>query len=237
MKGIILAAGKATRLYPVTKEISKMLLPIYNKPVIFYPARTLVESGVREIIVICRSNHLNQIRSVLNSYKELAGTNFKYKVKDHDLGMPYSILQAETWSKKEPIIVLPGDNIFLQNYTTTIRAFNEGAVVHLTKVDDPERFGTILYKNGKIFDLVEKPFKAQTKFVLTAPYIFDSRVYEYIRCLRPSKRGELEITELLKIYLSHKKLKFSKNNGYWNDVGTFDSIFEASNYIKNISNH
>jgi len=235
MKGVILAAGKATRLYPITIEISKMILPIYNKPVIYYSAKALIDSGIKDIFVVCRSIHLNQIKTVLSSYPEFSDVGFKYKVKDHDLGMPYSILQAEDFAGDDHIIVMPGDNIFLENYKNVINKFKSGAVVHLTKVTDPERFGTILYKKGKVFDLVEKPEKAQTNFALTAPYIFDHHVFRHIKQLKPSTRGELEITEVLKIYLSQKTLEFTKTKGYWNDVGTFDAIIEAGNYIKKIT--
>lgn len=232
MIGVILAAGRATRLYPVTKEVSKMVLPVYDKPVIYYSINALMFSGIKKILIICRGTHLKQIRSVLTDIPEFKGVSINFKVKNHDLGMPFSIFQAKQFAKQEPIIIMPGDNIYLQNYKKEIDNFTSGAVVHLTKVKDPQRSGTIVLKNKKIIDLVEKPENPQTKFALTAPYMFDSKVYKYIKTLKPSKRGELEITELLKIYFKEGKLKFPKTTGYWQDIGTFEALLETGNYLK-----
>jgi len=232
MKGVILAAGKATRLYPITKEISKMILPVYDKPVVYYPVKILKDSGINEIFVVCGSKHLKQLKSVILNQEEFKNIRFKFKIKDHELGMPFSILQAEKWANKSQIMVIPGDNLFTDNYRTEISKFKKGAVVHLTKVKDPERFGTIITKNKKIVNLVEKPQKAETKYALTAPYMFDSSVYNLIRSLKPSVRGELEIIDLLKIYLGRNLLKFHKTHGYWKDIGTHEALLEAGIYFK-----
>jgi glucose-1-phosphate thymidylyltransferase len=235
MKGIILAAGKATRLYPITREISKMILPVYNKPVIYYPVKILADSGINEIMIVSGSAHVKQLMSVTMFNDEFKDIKFKFKVKNHELGMPYSIYQARNWAKNEPVMVIPGDNIFSQDYKKEIHNFERGAVVHLGKVKDPERFGTIVLKDKKIIDLVEKPRIAQTKYALIAPYIFDKEVFNYIKTLNVSKRGELEITDLLKIYLYKHNLTFHKIHGYWKDIGTHEALLEAGIYFKKLS--
>ena len=235
MKGVILAAGKATRLYPITKEISKMILPVYDKPVIYYPVKVLVDSGIDEIMLVTSSAHIKQLKSVILNQEEFKNIKFKFKTKNHELGMPFSIYQAKNWAGKTPIMVIPGDNIFTKSYQQEIKRFKNGAVVHLNKVKDPQRFGTIILKNKKIVDLVEKPLKPQTKFALTAPYIFDSKVYKYIKSLKPSIKGELIITDLLKMYLVNNELTIHKAHGYWKDIGTHDALLEAGIFFKKLS--
>lgn len=232
MKGIITAAGSGTRLLPITKIVNKTLLLAYDKPVISYAIQTLVISGVLDVLIVVQSSHLHQFRELLGDGKQFGLKSLTIVAKDHTLGMPYSIRQAKEWAKGESIMVVPGDNIFLQSFEKEINKFKSGAIVFQRKVKDPSRFGVPIYKNKKIVDLVEKPTNPQTNYALVAPYIFDNRAYDYIDSLKPSKRGELEIIDLLKKYMQESSLSILKKSGFWKDVGTPDALLEVGVYLK-----
>lgn len=233
MKGVIPAAGLGTRLWPITKIVNKTLLPVYDKPVIYYVIDTMVSSGIEDIMVVIPTTHVDQFEKLLEDGKKLGVKSLKIKACDHTLGMPYSIRQAKTWAGKEPIMVIPGDNVFFQYFADEVSKFRDGALVFIRKVKDPSRFGVPLYKNKKITGFTEKPKKPKTNYAVVAPYIFDSNVYKYIDELKPSERGELEIIDLLSRYLNEYKLKILKKQGFWKDVGTPDSFIDAGNYIRN----
>jgi len=232
MKGIITAAGSGTRLLPITKIINKTLLHAYDRPVIYYAIDALVKSGISDVMIVVPSDHFRQFEKLLEDGKKLGVSGLILEASDHSLGMPYSISQAKDWAGKEPVMVVPGDNIFLQSFAREASKFRDGAITFLRKVKDPSRFGVPVYKQNKVVDLIEKPEKPETNYAVVAPYIFDSNVYKYIESLKPSQRGELEITDLLKKYMKKSKLKFLKKKGFWKDVGTSDSLLEAGVYLR-----
>lgn len=233
MKGVIPAAGSGTRLWPITKVVNKTLLHVYDRPVIYYVIDNLIKSGICEVMVIVPSAHFNQFTEILKDGKEFGLRNLELKTCDHTLGMPYSIRQAKEWGGREPIMVIPGDNIFLQSFTPEISKFQTGALAFLRKVKDPSRFGVPVYRKNRVVNFIEKPQKPKTSYAVVAPYIFDFEVYNYIDSLKPSQRGELEIVDLLRIYLGKSKLKLQKKRGYWKDIGTPDSFVDAGVYLRN----
>lgn len=230
MKGLILAAGKGTRLRPITYAVDKALLPIYDKPVVQHVIDTLIRSQVTDIGLVLNSNNVESFKKVLGHI--YPDNKFEYFVKDHDLGMPYSILQAKDWVLDDCLMVIPGDNYFSDNFSEQVYGFDGGATAFTRIVSDPSRFGVAVYSNSKLIDIVEKPKEHVGDLAVTAPYIFDSNVFDFIQSLKPSARGELEITEVLKKYLSQNKLNLVQKDTFWKDIGTFDSLLEASVYLK-----
>jgi len=234
MIGVIPAAGNGTRLLPITKIVNKTLLLVYDKPVIYYAIDVLVNSGIKDIVIIVPTVHLNQFEKLLEDRDTMGIRNLHIKVCDHALGMPFSIRQAKELAGKKPIMVVPGDNIFLSYFAKDVSSFRDGALVCLRKVKDPSIFGVPVFKNRKIVSFIEKPKSPKSKYAVVAPYIFDSKVYDYIDSLKPSQRGELEIVDLLNIYLANSRLKIIKMNGFWKDIGTPDSLVEAGVFIKRL---
>jgi glucose-1-phosphate thymidylyltransferase len=232
MKGVILAAGKGTRLLPVTKVIDKTWLPVYNKPVIFHAIETLARAGIKEILIVTSSFNRKGMEILTESISKKLKVDITFKTKNHDLGMPFSILQAKSFADKESIMVIPGDNVFINDFSDEAKSFKSGATTCLRRVKNPSRFGVPIYKNKKLIDLKEKPKNPPSNLALIAPYFFDNQVYDKIKKLKPSKRGELEVVDLLKLYLKDGELSLSKKTGFWKDIGTFDSLIEASNYFK-----
>jgi glucose-1-phosphate thymidylyltransferase len=233
MKGLILAAGKGTRLRPITYVIDKALLPIYDKPTVQHVVQTMEDSGIDEIGFVVNTSNVSAFQKILGHiYPQ---KKFEYIVKDHDLGMPYSILQAREWVDDDHLMVIPGDNYFSDNFKDAVSGFAGGATAFVRSVDDPSRFGVAVYKSDSLIDIVEKPKQFVSNLAVTAPYIFDSKVFSFIQDQKPSTRGELEITEVLKKYLAEDKLSLAPKDGFWKDIGTFDSLLEASNYLKSKS--
>ncbi|MCX6763999.1 MAG: sugar phosphate nucleotidyltransferase [Candidatus Moranbacteria bacterium] len=232
MKGIILSGGKATRLRPCTKITSKQLLPVYNKPMIYYPLKTLVEAGIKEILIIvapeCAGDYLN----LLGSGKEF-GVKLTYEIQDEPKGLAEAFIIGENFIDEDNVAMILGDNIFEDNLAEDIKSFKKGAKVFAKKVSDPERFGVVKFNDKmKAIKIVEKPKKYLSDYALTGLYIFDNRVVEAAKNVKPSSRGELEITDLHNWYLKKKELDVAMVNGVWIDAGTFDSLLEAGNMVK-----
>jgi glucose-1-phosphate thymidylyltransferase len=240
MKGIILAGGKATRLYPITKSVCKQLLPVYDKPMIFYPLSVLMLTGIQDILIICTGNDLPRFQDLLQDGSSL-GIRLSYKVQDEPRGIAEAFLLGEGFVGGDSVCLILGDNIFYgHDLGDLLRQYNtlsDGAVIFGYSVTNPREYGVIEFDaSGRVLSLEEKPKAPKSQFAVTGIYFYDSRVAVYARRLSPSPRGELEITDLNREYLRERKLKVHVlDRGYaWLDTGTYDSLLAASLFIKTI---
>jgi glucose-1-phosphate thymidylyltransferase len=237
MKGIILAGGNGTRLYPTTQTQNKCLLPVYDKPMIYYPLCTLVENGVNDICIISSPEHINNYKKILKNIPYL-GINICYKVQKKPEGIAQSFLIAKNFIKGEKVALILGDNIFSGGGRVFKRAFHNfrsGGIIFGYEVRDPERYGVINFKkSGGVMSVVEKPEEPSSNYAIPGLYVFDENVLDYAKNISPSKRGELEITSVINLYIANDKLKaFKLNRGCaWLDAGTPKSLHESSEYIK-----
>lgn len=235
MKGIILAGGSGTRLKPLTKVISKQLLPIYNKPMIYYPLETLKQAGIKDILIIVSPHHSGDFIDLLGSGKDF-GVRLSYEIQDKPEGIAQAFLLAENFIGEDSVALILGDNIFQDDFSSDIQSFKDGAYIFIKEVSDPERFGVVeIAENNTVLSLEEKPKKPKSSFVQTGLYICDNSVIEKAKILQPSARSELEITDVMNMYLKECTLYANKVQGAWFDAGTFESMFEASSYIRKIS--
>lgn len=241
-KGIILAGGSGTRLYPSTHSISKQLLPVYNKPMIYYPLSTLMLAGIQDILVISTPRDIPSFSSLLGDGSQW-GLNISFKAQPSPDGLAQAFILGETFIGNDLSSLILGDNIFfghdfndlLNNAITR----DEGATVFAYHVNDPERYGVAQFnEQGKVLSLEEKPKEPKSNYAVTGLYFYDTDVVEMVKTLKPSSRGELEITDLNKLYLENQKLNVEiMGRGYaWLDTGTHDSLLEASQYIATIEN-
>jgi len=231
MKGIILAGGKATRLRPLTKITSKQLLPVYNKPMIFYPLQTLLSAGIKDILIIIAPEYSGHFLNLLGSGKEF-NANLTYEIQEEPRGLSDAFLVGENFIKNDNVTMILGDNIFDYNFKDEISRFQSGAHIFAKKVSDPQRYAVIEFdKNGNAISIEEKPENPKSDYAVPGIYIFDNRVSEFAKKVKPSARGELEITDLYNQYKDINELKVSKVEGIWEDAGTFDSLLRASNII------
>ncbi|MBX4190347.1 NTP transferase domain-containing protein [Candidatus Parcubacteria bacterium] len=230
MKGIILAGGAGTRLRPLTKVTSKQLLPIYDRPMVFYPLQTLLDAGIKEILFIVSPDHAGDFLKLLGSGKEF-GAKFTYEIQDKPEGLAQAFIIGENFIKNSNVALILGDNIFEDKFSKTIRNFKKGGHVFAKEVPDPERFGVVKFdKNMKALKIQEKPKKFLSSYAVTGLYLYDHRVVEVAKKLKPSARGELEITDLHNWYLNKGELKVEIIKGEWMDAGTFDSLARATNW-------
>lgn len=234
MKGVVTAGGLGTRLYPLTHATNKHLLPIYNKPMIFYPINTLVNAGIKEILVIVGGPHAGHFIRVLKNGEDLGVKHLEFAYQENDGGIAEAISLSEDFADEEPICVILGDNCTDANIHKEVKDFSDGAWIFLKKVKEPQLFGVPDFnKQGEITRIIEKPSKPPSEYAVTGLYIYDKSVFKKIRKLKPSKRGELEITDLNNFYLKEGKLKWSELKGFWSDAGSFDSLLEVNNYWVN----
>ncbi len=232
MKGIILSGGSATRLRPCTKITSKQLLPVYNRPMIYYPLNTLIKAGIKEILIIIAPERAGDYLNLLGSGKEF-GVKFIYEIQDKPRGLADAFVIGENFIDKDNVTMILGDNIFEDDLSQEIKNFKSGGKVFAKKVSDPERFGVVKFDdNMKAVKIEEKPKKWISDYALTGLYVFDNRVVEAAKEVRPSERGELEITDLHNWYLEKGELDVAMVKGEWIDAGTFDSLLKAQNLAK-----
>ncbi len=236
-KGIILAGGTGTRLYPLTIASNKQLLPIYDKPVIYYPLTTLMLAGIREILIISTHQDVPAIKNLLGDGSHL-GLKLVYEIQDEPRGLPDAFIMGKRFVGAEPVALILGDNFFhghgLSEVVYNASQKVNGAHLLAYTVDDPSRYGVvILNEQGKLVDIIEKPKKTKSRLAVTGLYFFDETVSERATLLRPSARGELEITDLIKLYMHENKTEVSLlGRGYvWFDVGTPESLLQAANYV------
>jgi len=239
-KGIILAGGKATRLYPITKGVSKQMLPIYDKPMIYYPLSVLMLAGIRDILLISTPTDLPRFKDLLRNGKDL-GMNISYAIQNQPKGIAESFIIGEKFIGKDNVCLILGDNIFYgHNFTELLKeasSLSSGAIIFGYYVDNPQRYGVIEFdKNKNVISIEEKPEKPKSNWVVTGLYFYDSNVIKIAKKLKPSQRGELEITDINNAYLKIGKLKVKLlGRGYaWLDTGTYDSLINASIFIKTI---
>ncbi|MEZ7821330.1 MAG: sugar phosphate nucleotidyltransferase [Patescibacteria group bacterium] len=228
MKGIILAGGNGTRLYPLTKVTSKQLLPIYDKPMIYYPLYTLLSAGIKEILIIVSNDRPGDFMRLLGSGKEF-GAKFTYEIQDKANGLPEAFVIGEDFIDNENVAMILGDNIFEENFSESIKNFKSGGKIFVKEVQDPERFGVAEFdSNGKVISIEEKPKQPKSNYAITGLYIYDSRVCKFAKELKPTWRAETDITDLHNKYLEIGELGVEKVSGEWIDAGTFESLFKAT---------
>ena len=235
MKGIILAGGNGSRLYPITSSVSKQLLPIYDKPMIYYPLTTLMQMNIKDILIISSFEYVNQYRQLLGDGSNF-GIKISYAKQDKPKGIADAFLVGEKFINKSKVALILGDNIFYGNdlNPNIIKNFKNGGQIFLYKVNDPSRYGVAEIKNKNIIKIIEKPKKTISKYAVTGIYLYDKIVVDLVKTLKPSKRNEIEITDLNNIYLNKKRLEsiILDNSFSWLDTGTFDSLLEASIFVK-----
>lgn len=227
MKGIILAGGSGTRLRPLTKVTSKQLLPIYNKPMIFYPLETFIKAGITEILIIVAPERAGDFLNLLGSGRQF-GCKFTYEIQDKPEGLAQAFRIGENFIGDDSVALILGDNVFEDDFSEAVSTFSKGARVFAKEVADPERYGVVEFdSNNKAISIIEKPKEPRSNYCVTGFYIYDNSVVEKARVLEPSPRGELEITDLNMKFLEEGTLDVAFVKGKWLDTGTFEAMFEA----------
>jgi glucose-1-phosphate thymidylyltransferase len=234
MKGIVLAGGTGSRLFPLTKVTNKHLLPVGREPMIFHPVRKLTAAGIEEILIVTGVEHMGDVVTLLGSGKDF-GCRFTYKVQDEAGGIAQALGLAENFAGKELLCVILGDNIFQDPIAPYLSAFREqarGARLLLKKVDDPQRYGVAEVEGSRVVRIVEKPKRPKSDLAVVGIYFYDSQVFDLIRTLKPSARGELEITDVNNHYLREGSLHCDRLQGWWTDAGTFESLASANELVR-----
>jgi len=232
MRGIILSGGSGTRLRPLTKITSKQLLPIYHRPMIYYPLNTLIKAGVKEILIIVAPERAGDYLNLLGSGKEF-GVKFTYEIQDKPEGLAQAFIIGETFIGDEDVVMILGDNIFEDDFTEDIKSFKSGAKIFAKEVSDPERFGVVKFDSQmKAEKIIEKPQEYLSNFAVTGLYVYDKRVIDVAKKMKASHRGELEITDVNNWFLEKNELEVAEVKGEWLDAGTFDSLLKAQVFAK-----
>jgi len=235
MKGVVLAGGLGKRLYPLTRISNKHLLPIYDKPMIYYPIQTLVDAGIKDILIVTGGNHAGEFLRLLGNGRQFGLKHINYTYQEGEGGIAEALGLAKHFADNDKIVVILGDNIIEKSIKRAVEDFRKqprGAKILVKKVPDPERFGVVEFdKKRRIKKIVEKPKKPKSDYVVTGIYMYDDRVFDIIKTLKPSGRGELEITDVNNAYLKKGALTYNILKGWWTDSGMFDSLLRAGNLV------
>ena len=234
MKGVILAGGLGTRLNPLTKITNKHLLPVYDRPMITYPVECLVKAGIDDILIVTGGNHPGDFLRLLGNGGRYGVKNIGYVYQEGEGGIADALALAENHAACGRVCVVLGDNILEKTIRTAVeeyRAQGKGARILLKEVDDPQRFGVPVLDGDKVLKIIEKPEDPPSGYAVTGIYMYDFQVFEFIKTLSPSERGELEITDVNNLYINQGTMTWSKIDGWWTDAGTFDSLLKASNLV------
>ncbi|MBN2185754.1 MAG: NTP transferase domain-containing protein [Candidatus Krumholzibacteriota bacterium] len=235
MKGVILAGGLGSRLLPLTKITNKHLLPVFDKPMIFYPIQTLINAGIHDILLVTGGNHAGDFLRLLGNGSEFGLAHINYTYQEGEGGIAEALRLAEYFAGDESICVVLGDNIIETNIADSVERFRKtekGARIILKEVSDPERFGVPVLEGDRVVKIEEKPSEPKSKYAVTGIYMYDNTVFDIIKTLKPSKRGELEITDVNNAYIDRGELAWDILEGWWTDAGTFSSLHKASNLVE-----
>ena len=234
MKGIVLAGGLGTRLHPLTKVTNKHLLPVYDRPMIYYPIQTLVNAGMRDILLVTGGNSAGDFLKLLGNGREFGLKHLDYTYQEGEGGIADALRLAEHFADGEPVCVVLGDNIIERNIARAAQAFREqkiGAKILLKEVKDPQRFGVPVLDGNKVVKIEEKPVQPRSPYAVTGIYFYDAHVFEIIKTLKPSGRGELEITDVNNAYIETGQLTWDVLDGWWTDAGTIESLLFANQLV------
>jgi glucose-1-phosphate thymidylyltransferase len=236
MKGIILAGGTGSRLFPLTKITNKHLLPVYDKPMICYPLETLVSAGIEEILIVSGRGHVGHFLELLGSGSK-DGIRLSYEIQEGAGGIAQALGLARHFADNDDVTVILGDNIYEDSVRDAVQSFHSGARVFLKEVPDAQRFGVAEISGEKIVSIEEKPQHPKSNLAVTGLYIYDDEVFDVIKDLKPSQRGELEITDVNNEYIRKGAMTFSRLHGFWSDAGTFDSLLRAGMIVQQSRKH
>ncbi len=232
MKGIILAGGTGSRLFPLTKVTNKHLLPVGDKPMIYHPIEKLTEVGIEEILIVTGTEHMGDVVNLLGSGKDF-GCRFTYKVQDEAGGIAQALGLAENFAGNDPVLVILGDNIFEHSLQKAVKNYKDtGAQILIQEVHDPERYGVAEIEGNEVISIEEKPEQPKSNYAVTGIYFYDAKVFECIKTLKPSGRGELEITDVNNFYIQNKAMTSTILEGWWTDAGTPESYKHANKLVQ-----
>jgi glucose-1-phosphate thymidylyltransferase len=234
MKGVILAGGLGKRLWPLTKITNKHLLPVYDKPMVYYPLECLVSAGIRDVLLVTGGNNAGDFLRLLGNGKEFGLKELHYAYQEGESGIADALRLAEDFADRDKIVVVLGDNIIEKDIRQGVASFfsqPRGGRVYLKEVPDPERFGVAVFDADRIVRIEEKPAQPASHYAVIGIYMYDEQVFEFIRSLQPSARGELEITDVNNFYLEQGTLEYEILDGWWTDAGTFESLLRATNLV------
>ncbi|HEX7286400.1 MAG TPA: sugar phosphate nucleotidyltransferase [Candidatus Angelobacter sp.] len=235
MKGVVLAGGLGTRLYPLTRITNKHLLPVYDKPMIYYPLQMLVDAGITEIMIVTGGNSAGEFLRLLRNGKDFGLQSVSFAYQEGEGGIADALKLAEPFVKGEKVCVVLGDNIIEKDVMAAKKQFEQqaaGGMIMLKQVPDPERFGVPVFEGKELVRIEEKPKQPKSSYAVIGVYFYDGTVFARARELKPSARGELEITDVNNSYLRERKLSYSVLDGWWTDAGTFESLFRASELVR-----
>jgi len=238
IRGVILAGGLGSRLHPLTDVTNKHLLPVYNRPMIYYPVQTLVEAGIHDILIVTGGNNAGDFLRLLGNGKQFGLKHINYTYQKGEGGIAEALSLAEHFAHGGKVVVILGDNIIEKGIGKSVEAFrkqDDGARVLLKEVEDPERFGVAEVRGDRLVGIEEKPKKPKSRYIVTGIYMYDARVFDIIRTLKPSGRGELEITDVNNAYIQRGEMQYDLLEGWWSDAGTFDSLLRANQLVAEAS--
>ncbi len=231
MKGIVLAGGLGTRLHPLTKITNKHLLPVYNRPMIYYPIQTLVDAGITEILIVTGGRNAGDFLQLLGNGKDFGLKHLDYTYQEGEGGIAAALSLAEYFTKRDPVCVILGDNLYEKSVRQSVEEFikrGHGAKIHLKKVENPQRFGVPVIDGDRILEIEEKPKQPKSDYAVTGLYMYDPSVFDIIKTLEPSGRGELEITDVNNAFIERNEMTYAIIDGWWSDAGTFDSLLRSN---------